>query len=221
MRHFLSLVAVVLFATPCSGIEVYSENPFYWSHDGKPVLLLGGSGDDNLFQWAGAEFGDKLSKHLDLLVSLGGNYVRNTMSSRYDAVSGYNDTHMAYPFKKLASGKYDLDQWDDDYWSRLDRFLKETHARAIFVQLELWDLWATLGKEPWSKQPWNPDNNVNYTYDNTVLKRGAIGEKQPFFDAVTGDALDPTVKRYQDQFVRRIMDATLRYDHVLYQISMK
>jgi hypothetical protein len=221
MRHFLSLVAVVLFATPCSGIEVYSENPFYWSHDGKPVLLLGGSGDDNLFQWAGAEFGDKLSKHLDLLVSLGGNYVRNTMSSRYDAVSGYNDTHMAYPFKKLASGKYDLDQWDNDYWSRLDRFLKETHARAIFVQLELWDLWATLGKEPWSKQPWNPGNNVNYTYDNTVLKRGASGDKQPFFDAVTGNTLDPTVKRYQDQFVRRIMDATLRYDHVLYQISMK
>ena len=80
MRHFLSLVAVVLLATPCSGIEVYSENPFYWSHDGKPVLLLGGSGDDNLFQWAGAEFGDKLSEHLDLLVSFGGNYVRNTMS---------------------------------------------------------------------------------------------------------------------------------------------
>ncbi|HCO95129.1 MAG TPA: hypothetical protein DIU00_14450 [Phycisphaerales bacterium] len=219
MRQLLSFVAAISLAIPCNGIQVYSENPFYWSRDGKPVLLLGGSGDDNLFQWAGAEFGDKLSKHLDLLVSVGGNYVRNTMSSRYDAVNGYNDTHMAYPFKKLASGKYDLDQWNDDYWTRLDTFLKETYARTIFVQLELWDLWATIGKEPWSKQPWNPDNNVNYAYDNTVLKRGASGDRQPFFDAVSGDTLDPVVKRYQDQFVGRIMEATLRYDHVLYQID--
>ena len=53
-----------------------------------PVLLLGGSGDDDLFQWAADEFGDRLPKHLDLLVSVGGNYVRNTMSSRYDACNG-------------------------------------------------------------------------------------------------------------------------------------
>ena len=219
MKYLLLLMVIILLAAPCAGIEVYSENPFYWSRDGKPILLLGGSGDDNLFQWAGAEFGDKLSEHLDLLVSVGGNYVRNTMSSRFDAVNGYNDAHMAYPFKKLASGKYDLDQWNDDYWRRLDTFLKETHKRTIFVQLEIWDLWATVGHVPWSKQPWNPDNNVNYTYDNTTLKRGASGDKQPFFHAVAGDTLDPVVKHYQDRFVGKIMEVTLRYDHVLYQID--
>ena len=130
MKYLLSPIVFILLAAPCSRIEVYSKNPFYWSYDGKPILLLGGSGDDNLFQWAGAEFGDKLSKHLDLLVSVGGNYVRNTMSSRYDAVNGYNDTDMAYPFKKLVSGKYDLDQWNPDYWDRLDKFLIETRTEV-------------------------------------------------------------------------------------------
>ena len=82
MKCLLSLIAVMVFVSPCSAIEVYSENPFYWSRDGEPILLLGGSGDDNLFQWASPEFGDKLSRHLDLLVSVGGNYVRNSMNSR-------------------------------------------------------------------------------------------------------------------------------------------
>ncbi|MCP5110078.1 MAG: hypothetical protein GY953_04510 [bacterium] len=40
------------------------------------------SGDNNFFQFAGAEFGDQLTEHLGLLVSVGGNDVRNTMSSR-------------------------------------------------------------------------------------------------------------------------------------------
>jgi hypothetical protein len=33
-----------------SVIRPFSENLFYWEYNGKPVLLLGGSVDDNLFQ---------------------------------------------------------------------------------------------------------------------------------------------------------------------------
>ena len=32
-------------------LRPWPENPWYWSYHGKPVLLLGGSDDDNLFQW--------------------------------------------------------------------------------------------------------------------------------------------------------------------------
>ena len=31
-------------------IKPYAENPSYWQYKGKPVLLLGGSVEDNLFQ---------------------------------------------------------------------------------------------------------------------------------------------------------------------------
>jgi hypothetical protein len=64
-----------------NGIRPYEKNPFYWQYRGKPIMLLGGSDMDNLFQWTGS----KLTDHLDLLVSSGGNYVRNTMSSRNHA----------------------------------------------------------------------------------------------------------------------------------------
>ena len=213
------IIVLAMYVAPCNGVDVYSENPFYWEQNGEPVLLLGASGDDNLFQWAGAEFGNRLTVHLDSMVSIGGNYVRNTMSSRYHADNGYNDDFMAYPFLQLPSGKYDLDQWNPDYWNRLDTFLAETHARDIIVQIEMWDLFALLNKTAWERQPWNPDNNVNYEYTNTILRPDASGVKQPFFNAPTVTPCDQTLKKYQDMYIGKILEATLRYDHVLYQID--
>ena len=49
-------------------IRIYSENPFYWEYKGEPVLLLGGSKEDNLFNHP-----EGLAEHLDLLESVGGN----------------------------------------------------------------------------------------------------------------------------------------------------
>ncbi|MCK4293613.1 MAG: hypothetical protein KAY65_10485, partial [Planctomycetes bacterium] len=86
-------------------IQPYKKNPCYWQYKGKPVLLLGGSKDDNLFQIP------DMKEHLDLLASVGGNYIRNTMSSRSD--KGFE----VQAFKKLANGKYDLSQWNDEYWN--------------------------------------------------------------------------------------------------------
>ena len=57
-------------------IQPYAANPRYWQYKGQPVLLLGGTIKDCLFQIP------DLEAHLDLLQSVGGNYVRNTMSDR-------------------------------------------------------------------------------------------------------------------------------------------
>lgn len=48
-------------------IQPYKANPRYWQYKGEPVLLLGGTKDDNLFQIPDIE------EHLDLLASVGGN----------------------------------------------------------------------------------------------------------------------------------------------------
>ncbi len=57
-------------------IMPWNENPHYWQYKGKPVLLLGATDNDNLFQ------NDNLKSHLDSLRMFGGNYIRNTMSDR-------------------------------------------------------------------------------------------------------------------------------------------
>ena len=79
-------------------IKPYTENPRFWQYKGSPVLLLGGTVDDNLFQIS------NLEEHLDLLHSVGGNYIRNTMSSR--------DSGNLWPFYLQPDGLYDLDVWN-------------------------------------------------------------------------------------------------------------
>ena len=100
------------------------EHPGYWQYKGESIMLLGGSVEDNLFQLEDVE------SHLDLLRSVGGNYVRNTLSCR--------DSGNVWPFRVNDNGLYDLNTWNEEYWKRLDRFFKATAERDIIVQMEMW-----------------------------------------------------------------------------------
>jgi hypothetical protein len=107
-------------------IQPYAKNPFYWQYKREPVLLLGGSVEDNLFQIP------EIEAHLDLLHSVGGNYVRCTMSSR--------DEGDVWPFDRDPSnGLYDLSKPGKAYWERFARFLELAAARDIVAQFEMWD----------------------------------------------------------------------------------
>ena len=66
-------------------VQPYIENPYYWQYQGEPLLLFGGSHDDNPFNSPSNDpvgGNERLEDHLDLLASVGANYVRNTMTHR-------------------------------------------------------------------------------------------------------------------------------------------
>lgn len=186
-------------------IRVDSEHPAYWNYRGQPVLLLGGSVEDNLFQIP------DLEAHLDLLQSVGGNYVRCTMSCRDDG--------NVWPFKEVAPGRYDLDQWNEVFWERFERFLHLTAQRDIIVQIELW---ATFDyyRDIWERNPFNPKNNVNYSAEETglptVVNSHPTRTENNFFWSVPAERNQPTVLRYQRRFVDRILEHALPYGNVLY-----
>jgi hypothetical protein len=197
-------------------IQPWSENPWYWSYHGQPVLLLGGSDDDNLFQWPS----EKLIPQLDRIASAGGNIVRNTMSDRKDG--GWE----IYPFARRQDGQYDLQQWNSEYWSRFEFFLQQTKAREIFVQIEIWDRFDYTdsgGSRRWQMHPYNSINNVTYTADETGLKDrypdhpGA--NKQPFFFSTPAQRNIQPLLKVQEAFVHRLLDISLQFDHVLYCID--
>ena len=71
-------LGAVLHAQEPPALRPWPANPWYWSLNDQPVLLLGGSDDDNLFQWSE----QKLIAQLDRVAAAGGNYIRNTMSDR-------------------------------------------------------------------------------------------------------------------------------------------
>jgi hypothetical protein len=202
------LVAIPTFAAPPEGaIRPFSRNPSYWQYKGKPVLLLGGSKDDNLFQLP------DLKKHLDEIHAAGGNYVRNTMSDRHDK------SFEVYPFHKTKGGKYDLGKWNDVYWKRFEDFLRWTHERDIIVQIEMWDRFD-YARDNWPPHPYNPKNNINYTPKESGLALTYPDHpgrnKQPFFFTTPRQRNNTVLLKYQQRFVDEVLSHTLKYPHVLY-----
>jgi len=213
-------LTVLLFAN-CSGqqentfisgtddsLKPWNLNPKYWQYKRQPVLLIGATDNDNLFQST-----DMISQ-LDILVDNGGNYIRNTMSSR--------DSLNEWPFKMLDNGKYDLDDWNTEYWNRFEKLLKASNERDVIVQIEVWDRFD-FSRDPWRLNPFNPENNINYDtlvgMSSSYLKHPA-SDVQPFFHTPSGlplysPALDE-VRRYQEKYIDKLLHYTLEYGNVLY-----
>ena len=199
-----------------AAIRPWPDNPRYWQYKGPPVLLLGGTDDDNLFQWDAAA----LEAQLDRLVAAGGNVARNTMSSRDDG--------NAQPFAKGDDGRYDLDRWNPEYWERFERFLKMTAERDVIVQIEFFDPWDTYAAQ-WESNPWNPKNNATYTTADTHLEEAyaaprysggtSTGRPHDFFLTPPGLNDDGPVRTRQQRFVEQVLDWSLPYPNVLYCVT--
>ena len=189
-------------------IKPWPENSFYWQYKGEPVLLLGGTQTDNLFQK------DYLETHLDSLQAFGGNYIRNTMSDRDPG------DHRA--FARNSDGKYDLNRWNDEYWNRFENMLRLAIEHDIIVQIEVWDRFDH-SRDEWLTNPYNPGNNINYTYAesmfDTLYPESAVRNLQPFFFTVPELDNNEVLLNYQNAYVKKILSISLEYDNVLYCID--
>jgi len=188
-------------------VRPFSRNLSYWEYDGNPLLLIGGSDDDNLFQWEEGA----LRKQLDLLANSGGNYIRNTMSSR--------DQGNIWPFAKNREGKYDLEKLNPEYWKHFETLLRYARERRIIVQIEVWDRFD-FAREPWLVNPYNPDNNINYTVEESHLEpaypRHPGQNDNPFFRSVPALEDNRLLLEYQQAQVDRMLSISLSYPNVIY-----
>jgi hypothetical protein len=197
-------------------VSVSEENPYYWQYKGKTELLLGGSWQDNLFNHPSG-----LAEHLDLMVSAGGNYVRNTMSHR--------NVGNVFAYNREEDGRFNLNQFNEEYWQRLKNFLDLCYERDIIVQIEIWDPWDHYEDHQsfggWSHHPFNPENNVNYTAEETGLPteidyapRGEPTE-HPFFRSVPALENNKLLLEHQTAFVDKLLSVTLEFPNVLFCIN--
>ena len=206
-------LGAVLHAQEPPALRPWPANPWYWSLNDQPVLLLGGSDDDNLFQWTE----QKLIAQLDRLAAAGGNYIRNTMSDR--RIEGFE----IHAYARRPDGRYDLNRWNDEYWQRFERLLRETARRNIVVQIEVWDRFDYTdhtSEKHWQAHPYNPANNVNYTAAQSGLATRYADHpglnRQPFFFTTPNQRHNRTLLAVQQRFVDKLLDHSLGYDHVLY-----
>jgi len=194
-------------------IKPYEKNLKYWQYKGEPILLIGGSKTDHLF------LADSLVEHLDEMVKIGANYVRNTMSQ--------GEGLDLKPHKRLENGQFDLNQWNEAYWQKFADFLLWTYERNIIVQIEIWDRFNYAVKY-WQHSPWHPKNNVNYSAQETGLaneypERMIYDDLLPFFHTIPGmpeyrTSLD-LIRKYQENFIDKMLSYSLKYGHVLYCVN--
>ncbi|MEA1997548.1 MAG: hypothetical protein U9N45_07900 [Gemmatimonadota bacterium] len=211
--RFRELLFLIVFtATAVSGalaqgIHPWPENPYYWEFQGKPVLLLGGTIDDDLFQYEGFE------RQLDTLVACGGNLVRNTMSS---------GATRPWPFARVVD-KYDLNHFNDAYWDRFSRLLETAWRRNVVVQIEIWATFCYYG-EKWTRyNPFNPANNINYTAEESGLpevnESHPTDADNPFFRTPPSFMNNKVVLPCQERFVDKLLSYSLKYDNILYAMD--
>lgn len=93
-----------------------------------------------------------------------GNVIRGFACCVYEAYFIEKDL-LHFPFERGSNEKFDLDEYDEDYWDelyfRIDAFAK----RNIFVFIDLVDN-CSLYERPnsnWFFHPWNGKNNINGT----------------------------------------------------------
>ncbi len=141
---------------------------------------------------------------------VGGNYIRSTLSCR--------DEGNVWPFARKGE-KYDLDEFNPEFWNRLENSLREASKRDIIVQIEVW---ATFDfyRDFWLVNPFNPANNSTYTTENTKLvpewDHHPASKVQPFFFSIPGKNDDWELLKYQQAFVRKMLEVSLPYPNVLY-----
>jgi hypothetical protein len=195
--------------TASGRITIDPARPDYWTYRGEPTMLLGASVQDNLFQVP------DLAAQLQLLHEAGGNYVRNTMSSR-------NPPQNVWPFASTRDGKFDLDVMNQEYWARFESLLSIAQAHGIIVQIEIWDRFD-YSRAPWLAGPFNPANNINYTSKESGLKADYPSHpgrnENPFLKSVPALENNKVVLPYQQAFVDQLLSIAFRYDNVLYCIS--
>lgn len=208
-------------------LQPYTQNPYYWQIDGEPTLLIGASDYHNIFQRP------DLVEHLELLQSVGGNYVRNTMASR-EILPNHRDL---WPFEIVEETEdslifiYDLNQWNEEYWEQFETMLEETAKRDMIVEVTVWerhDFYRTRDQAGWVRQPYNPENNINYNADEVGLPVGEYPEpgediynppSHPFFRSVPSMENNTTLLPYQQAFVDKILSYTFQHNHVLYNMN--
>ena len=102
----------------------------------------------------------------------------------------------------LGKYKYDLDQWDIEYFRRLKDFVYQASVRNIIVEIAFFN---GMYDDRWTMQPLYNTNNVQ------GVGRGDF----KLFTTIT----DPDLTRNQIEYVKKIARELYKFDNIIYDIS--
>lgn len=109
-------------------------------------------------------------------------------------------------FVEVEPGKFDLTQFNDDYFRQLAVACRALSDRGVAVHLQCWQ--AVVWKKNWEGCYYHPDNNVN----PELAKNAGPGQ------FVIDPERNPALIAHQQAWIRRLLDATAPFGNVFYDV---
>lgn len=199
-----------------AAISLHPQNPHYFLFHNRALALIG-SGE----HYGAVLNGDfDYAKYLATLEADGMNYTRMFGGSYVEVPAKSfgilrNDLAPApgqfvAPWARsqtagYAGGgnKFDLEQWNPEYFARLHGFLAEAERRGIVVEITLFS--SQYAEAQWALSPFNRANNLNQT-DTIDWKRVDTLEN--------GNILG-----YQEKYVRKLVQEANASGNVIFEIA--
>ena len=204
------LISAALSAQP---ISLHPDNAHYFLFKGKPLVII--SSSEHYGAVLNPDF--NINRYLDALQKDGMTYTRLFTGTYFekDGSFGIQKNTLApeagkallpwirsnVPGAMCGGNKFDLDKWDENYFSRLKTFVSEAGKRGIIVEVTLF----SSIYDNWDTQVWNPENNITIKED--------IGKKN------IQTLNNGNVLKYQESVVRRIVRELNGSDNVIYEIQ--
>jgi hypothetical protein len=201
-------------------LRVSPSNPRYFTDaSGKAIYLTGSHTWTGLIDRGPSDPPPPFDfdRYLDLLQTSNHNFIRlwSRHVSRYENYG--RDILYAAPLPWARSGqgmaldgkaRFDLNQFDDQYFSRLRARVVAARERGIYVSIMLFGGNSEIGE--WTGNPFNVANNVN----------GIDGDRDGDGKGDTHRLpLPPGVEMIQKAYVRKIIDTLTDLENVLFEIS--
>jgi len=203
-------------AAPNTPISLDPANPHYFLYGGKTIALITSGEHYGAVMNPGMDY----KKYLATLAADGLNYTR-LFGGSYVEVPGKsfgikrNDL-APEPGKFIApwarsgtagyaggGNKFDLEQWNPEYFARLHDFLADAERRGIVVEISLFS--AQYGEPQWALSPFNAANNVNNTPLDDWKKLETIENGR--------------ILNYQERYTRKLVHEVADYSNVIFELQ--
>jgi hypothetical protein len=215
---------LVLFALPFSAqpknssnpISLDPGNPHYFLYGGKTIALI--TSGEHYGSVMNADF-DYL-QYLAIIAADGLNYTR-IFGGSYVEVPGKSfgiqrNTLATAPGRLIlpwarstdsgyagGGNRFDLDQWDPEFFRRLHDFLAEAQRLGIVVEISLFS--SQYGDVQWRFSPFHAANNVNQTEVTDYKKLNTLD--------------NGNVLARQERYVRKLVHEVNYFPNVIFEIQ--
>lgn len=197
-------------------ISLHPQNPHYFLYEGKPVVLV--TSAEHYGAVLNADFDYK--KYLQTMHDEGMNYTRIFVGSYAEIPGSFGIENNSLapavgsfiaPWKRVnepglfkGEKKFDLNEWNPEYFARLKDFISLADELGIVVEVTFFC--STYQDNIWERNPFNPGNNINGIPINLVRQK-------------SNTIANGILTEFQQKLVEKLVIELNDFDNIFYEIQ--